>query len=120
MNHKLSVTIQVDLDGKHIRVLTTGCLTALSHRALHPLIRRARTLSPGVQVLVDLSGAHHIEAAGVTALRWAIDNDDPRPGRGPVELVLPDSLPDHETAPAQFPVGPRGNARAGYRDPAAA
>ena len=99
MDHKLSVTVQVDLDGKNVRVLVTGCLTELSQRALHPLILRARTLTPDIRVTVDLSGAQHVEALGVDLLRQAVGHDGPR--QGPVRLVLPDPLPDHLGAPAR-------------------
>lgn len=103
MSHKLSVTVQIDLDGKSVRIVVTGCVTEASQRALPPLIRRARNLTPGVQVTVDLSGAQHIEASGVDLLRWAIDHD--RPLRGPVQLLVPapDARPSaaaHGTATA--------------------
>ncbi|GEO97250.1 hypothetical protein [Kocuria turfanensis] len=94
MNHKLSVTVQVDLDGEYVRVLATGCLTEASQRALHPLIRRARILTPGIHVTVDLSGAHHIEATGMELLRRALEDTDSA-GSRPVALVVPDVLPHH-------------------------
>ena len=101
MNPKLSVTVQVDLDGRNVTVLVTGCLTEASQWALHPLIRRARTLTPGVRVTVDLNGAQHIEAAGIDLLRWTLDHDAPLPRQGPVTLVVPDPLPAHPVATAR-------------------
>lgn len=95
MPHKLSVTVQVDLDGKNVRIIATGCLTETSQQALHPLIDRARTLVPGIHVTVDLSGAQHVEATGVELLRQALEHDGPRSSPGPVELVVPAPLPDH-------------------------
>jgi hypothetical protein len=92
---KLSVTVQVDLDGRNIRILATGCLTEVSQRGLHPLIRRARRLTPGIHVTVDCTGAHHVEAAGVELLRRAIDHDSSADGASPVELLVPTGLPAH-------------------------
>lgn len=65
MVDKISVTVQVDLDGKYVRIVATGCLTGASQRALHPLIRRARVLTPGIHVIVDLRGAHLVEPVAV-------------------------------------------------------
>ena len=65
MHHKLSVLVQVDLDGRHVRLVVTGCLTEVSHRALGPLVRRARTLVPGIAVVVDATAALHVARSGV-------------------------------------------------------
>lgn len=93
MTHKLSVTVQVALDGRTLRVLATGRLTAASQRALHPLIRRARALTPGIHVTVDCTGAHHVEPAGVELLRAATDHDEAAETLRPVEFLFPDPLP---------------------------
>ncbi|MEX5270410.1 hypothetical protein [Kocuria sabuli] len=102
MDHKLSVLVQVDLDGRYVRLLVTGCLTEDSQHALHPLIRRARTLIPPVTVSVDLTAAEHVEAVAVEQLRRAADHDPSLEGTGPVELLLPAGLPDHPEAPARM------------------
>lgn len=94
MTHKLSVTVQIDLDGKAIRVLVTGCLTAASQRGLQPLIRRARTLTPGIHVTVDCTRAQHVDPAGVELLRGATDHDESAEMLRPVEYRFPDPLPD--------------------------
>ncbi|MEX5260189.1 hypothetical protein [Kocuria sp. CPCC 205263] len=86
------MTVQVDLDGQALRVLATGCLTAASQRALHPLIRRARTLTPGIHVTVDCTGAHHVELAGVELLREATDHDAGAEMLRPVEFLFPDPV----------------------------
>ena len=86
MDHKLSVLVQVDLDGRYVRLLVTGCLTEDSQHALHPLIRRARTLIPPVTVSVDLTAAEHVEAAAVEQLRRATDHDPALTGTSPVEV----------------------------------
>ena len=102
MDHKLSVLVQIDLDGAYVRLLVTGCVTEASQQALYPLIRRARTLIPPVTVTVDLTAAEHVEVVGVDLLRWAVDHDESMGGAGPVQILLPDELPDHPPAPARM------------------
>ena len=68
MHHKPSVLVQVDLDGRHIRLVVSGCVTELNHRALCPLVRRARTLAPDIAVVLDLTTAHHVEPVAVDLL----------------------------------------------------
>lgn len=121
MNHKLSVTVQIDLDGKNVRIVATGCLTESSQRGLLPLIQRAGTLVAGIRVVVDLAGAHHVEAAGVDLLRWAVDLDGPGAGNRRVELVVPDPLPDHlgATAPRGRPAAEHTTGTGRFRRKAA-
>ncbi|MFF0989292.1 hypothetical protein [Kocuria nitroreducens] len=95
MHHKPSVLVQVDLDGRHIRLVVSGCVTELNHRALCPLVRRARTLVPGIAVVVDLTTAHHVEPAAVDLLRWAAEHEDAVRGTPAVDFVLPAELPGH-------------------------
>ncbi len=102
MDHKLSVLVQVDLDGHDVRLFVTGCLTEVNQHALYPLIRRARTLIPPVTVSVDLTAAEHVEAIAVDPLRWAVDHDAGMEGASPVELLTPTGLPDHPPAPARI------------------
>ncbi|MFI7480986.1 hypothetical protein ACH9EU_01080 [Kocuria sp. M1R5S2] len=97
MHHKLSVLVQVDLDGRHVRLVVSGCLTEVNHRALCPVVRRARTLVPGIAVIVDATSAHHVEPAAVGLLRWAAEHDDAVQGTPPVGFVLPAELPGHGT-----------------------
>ncbi|PLC11019.1 hypothetical protein AUQ48_00565 [Kocuria flava] len=97
MHHKLSVLVQVDLDGRTVRLVVTGCLTELNHRALAPLLRRARGLVPGIRVSVDLAAAHHVEAAAVDLLRWTSEHEEAVRGTPPVAFVLPEELPVHGT-----------------------
>lgn len=104
MDHKLSVTVQVDLDGKNVRIIATGCLTRASQRALQALIGRAHTLTSGIHVTVDLTGAHHVEAAGVDLLRQALDHDGLTPHQGQTSLLVPHPLPEHtEVVPTGVP-----------------
>lgn len=97
MHHKPSVLVQVDLDGRHIRLVVSGCVTELNHRALCPLVRRARTLAPDIAVVVDLTAAQHVEPVAVDLLRWAAEHEDAVRGAPAVDFVLPAELPGHGT-----------------------
>lgn len=94
MSSKLSVAVQVDLDGRHVTIkVTAGALTPLSQQGLHAVIRRARTLTPGIAVTVDLTALTHMDASAVRVLRQALE-DPGRTGRGAaVRLVLPVAAP---------------------------
>ncbi|GAA1753327.1 hypothetical protein [Kocuria aegyptia] len=98
MDHKLSVLVQVDLDGAYVRLAVTGCLTEANQHVLYPLVRRARTLIPPVTVSVDLTAAGHVEQIAVDLLRWAVDHDAAPDGSGRVELLVPGVLPAHRHA----------------------
>ncbi|MGX5359798.1 hypothetical protein [Kocuria sp. KH4] len=91
---KLSVAVQVDLDGRHVTIrVTAGALTVLSQQGLHAVIRRARTLTPATTVTVDLSALSRVEASAVGLLRQALEEPG-RTGRGgAVRLVLPAPAP---------------------------
>lgn len=95
MEHKLSVLVQVDLDGTSMCLGITGCLTEATQRALHPVMRRALTANPGMQVSVDLRCAEHIEIAGVDLLRSATGNGNALPAARSVHVLLPGVLPVH-------------------------
>ncbi|WP_344119295.1 hypothetical protein [Kocuria aegyptia] len=101
MDHKLSVLVQIDVDGTYVRLAVTGCLTEVNMHVLYPLIRRARTLIPPVAVSVDLTAAGHVEPIAVDLLRWAIDHDGTLDGSSPIELLVPNGLPGHQFAPAR-------------------
>lgn len=95
MDHKISVTVQIDMDGKNIRIITAGCLTRFSQSALLPLIRRARKLTPGARVTLDATPARHVEALGLDLLRDAIDDEVSHGNGPPVQFVVPAHLPSH-------------------------
>jgi hypothetical protein len=99
MDPKLSVLVQVDLDGAYVRLGVTGCLTEANQHVLCPLVRRARILIPPVIFSVDLTEADHVEAIAVDLLRWAFDHDETLDGASPVELLVPDVLPAHPHSP---------------------
>ncbi|MGQ1795859.1 hypothetical protein ACT4S5_01785 [Kocuria oceani] len=69
--------------------ITAGALTALSQQGLHALIHRARTLTPGILVTVDLTALAPVDDSAVRLLEQALE-DPGRTGRGgAVRLVLP-------------------------------
>lgn len=93
MLHTVSVTVRVDIDQGVVQLAITGCLTAESHHCLIPLILRARGVNPFGMVLVDLTAARHIEEAGLTSLRSAIEIvEHEEPGQ-PVRFLTPEVLP---------------------------
>ncbi|MGX5359336.1 hypothetical protein [Kocuria sp. KH4] len=100
MNHHVSVLVQVDRQSAAVRLVVGGCLTEHNHQAVRPLVLRARTLMPPASVTVDLTCAEHVEAAAVDLLRWALDEDAMLERIGRVDLLLPDPLPEHRTAPS--------------------
>ncbi|WP_298584843.1 hypothetical protein [uncultured Kocuria sp.] len=104
MDHKLSVLVQVDLDGAYVRLVVTGCLTGANHHVLYPLVRRARTLIPPVTVTVDLTTAGHVEEGAVDLLRWALEHDGPTPGAGPAKVLAPVQVRAHRPARRHVPV----------------
>lgn len=95
MQRKISVLVEVDLDGRYVRVNVTGALTEVNQQALYPVLRRARTMLPGARVIADLTCVHDVEPAAADFLRWAADHDESLGGA--VDLLLP------ETAPAEAP-----------------
>lgn len=105
MDHKLSVLIQVDVDGAYVRLVVTGCLTEDNQHALYPLVRRARTLISPVAVTVDLTTAEHVEEGALDLLRWALEHDDTAPGIGPMDIVTPDQRLAHRPPPAGIACG---------------
>lgn len=84
MEHFLSVVVQIELDSRRVRLVVTGDLTARNHRALSPLVGRARALFPGAAVTVDLTGAQHVDPGGLELLRWSLDIG---PGAEPADAV---------------------------------
>ena len=75
MHQRLSVIVQVDLEQTYCRLQVTGCLTEINQRGLHSLIRRARALPTGAQVIVDLSLAPLSSPLALDLLRRAVDDE---------------------------------------------
>lgn len=88
MEPKIAVVVQVDLDGRQVRVVVTGVVTEINQRGLCPVIGRARRLVPGIRVVADLSGADSVEPTAVDLLRWSAEHEDPVVGAPPVEFRL--------------------------------
>jgi hypothetical protein len=87
---KLSVLVRVDLDGRHLRLVVSGALTQVNQQGLHPVINRARTLTPAAVVALDLRACAPLDPGAVELLRAGIEQQcRDRPG-GTVELVLPE------------------------------
>lgn len=110
---KLSVLVRVDLDGRHLCLVVTGALTSADQQGLHPVIRRARTLTPAAEVALDLRACTPLEPAAVELLRGGIEQEcRDRPG-GTVEIVLPEpaATTDRTRQPVATPSG--GPDRAG-------
>ena len=107
---KLSVLVRVDLDGRRLRLIVTGCLSAANQQALHPVIERARTLTPAAEVLVDLTAGGPPEPAAVALLRAGIDQQcRDRPGGGAGEARAAGTRGNHRPAAA-------GRGRSAQRD----
>jgi hypothetical protein len=81
-----------------VTLSVTGLLTEASQKALLPLIRRALTLVPGVEVSVDLTGAD-VKAACADLLQAGIGREIPEYLRSQVVLVLPGLRPEQRFFP---------------------
>ena len=93
MSPKLSVAVQVDLDGRHVTLrVTAGALTVLSQQGLHAVIGRSlrsELLLDRELKTKDLVDAAASIATAFAALRQALE-DPGRTGRGGVvRLVMP-------------------------------
>jgi hypothetical protein len=96
--NKISVLVEVDLDGQFVRVNVTGALTAMNQQGLHPVLRRARTMLPDATVTVDLTCVRELEPVAVDLLRRAVEHEDHL--RGAVGLLLPREAPAEAAASA--------------------
>lgn len=99
MQRKISVLVEVDLDGRYVRVSVTGALTEVNQQALYPVLRRARTTLPAARVSVDLGCVHEFEPAAVDLLRWAVEHEDDLGDA--VEVLVPASAPAGPAAAAR-------------------
>lgn len=95
ITHTLSVLVDIDLDGTSVQLHITGCLTEANQHVLHPLIRRARTLTPSVHVEVDLASLQHLEPTAVTLLQSAVDHEGSSAESGSVRVSAPDGVRAH-------------------------
>ncbi|GAB2617885.1 hypothetical protein GCM10009696_24400 [Kocuria himachalensis] len=98
MQRKISVLVEVDPDGRCVRVSVTGALTRTNQQALHPVLRRARTTLPAARVSVDLTCVHELEPTAVDLLRRAVEHDGTL--REAVEVLAPEAEPAEPAAAA--------------------
>ncbi|MBG0740464.1 hypothetical protein IV500_13845 [Paeniglutamicibacter antarcticus] len=101
MDHKLRVIVRLDIEATSAVLEVNGCLTDKSCRALLPIIRRAGSLIQGLNVVVDLSLARHIDASALDILYHLNDGPDvdadlaPFGGSNPhVSVSAPAVLPE--------------------------
>ncbi|WP_309105772.1 hypothetical protein [Arthrobacter sp.] len=106
MNHKLRVTVRVDIDPGHVTLLVTGCLTRSNYPVLLHIMRRARQLASGSFLQMDLTQSSHLDLEVLEYLRHLEgreteandrrDADDTRSAPPAFQLTL--------TEPAELPV----------------
>lgn len=77
MNSKLSVVLQIDLDGHYVTLDVTGTLTETNQQALPPLVERSRAAFPQALLTVDLRRAELGEPAAVDLLAWSLQDGSP-------------------------------------------
>ncbi|AXJ09614.1 hypothetical protein [Arthrobacter sp. PM3] len=80
MNHKLRVLVRVDVDPGHVTLEISGCVTPSDSAALLHIVRRACRLGAGVEVVIDLHGASHLDPEILLELRRLV-------AAGPVPAV---------------------------------
>ena len=76
MNHKLRVTVRVDVEPGHVTLLTTGCLTRSNYPVLLHIMRRAHRLASGSSIQVDLTRSSHVDLEVLEYLRHIEDRED--------------------------------------------
>lgn len=99
MDHKLRVLIRIDIDQTSAVLVVHGCLTETNYQALLVLARRAQSLTVGLAVAVDLTGAKHVDAFAVDQLRHGIPADASQ-RHGYIDVMAPIVLPQCVAADA--------------------
>jgi hypothetical protein len=66
-HHRLKGLVHIDSNMERARIEVRGTVTAANIRALYIVARRARTLLPGREIVLDLTKARAVEEA-ITAL----------------------------------------------------
>ncbi|MDQ0735230.1 hypothetical protein [Arthrobacter agilis] len=120
-SHKLGVTVRLDIELRAARMEVRGCLTEENCRALVAVVDRTLRVLQVPMVVIDASGAQHIEREGVDALNLSGilgPTAHPRHAErtGTCSLIVPEVLPP---CPSRFP-RPHGShrARSGVQRPA--
>jgi hypothetical protein len=99
MRHTLSITVKLDIDFRWARIDVRGCLTRGSCRALVPIVDRSFRILQEPNVIIDLTGATHIDREGVDTLQnLGIVGPTAHPllteRTGTCSLIVPDDLPE--------------------------
>lgn len=92
MEHKLRVLVRFNIDLHCASIEVRGCLTRPGCAALLPVIRRARLLSGGMRVVVNLRKARHIDEAALEHLRMLCAEEPPNPEEA-AEIEAPGTFP---------------------------
>lgn len=98
MRHTLSITVKLDIDFRWAHIDVHGCLTRGSCRALIPIVDRSFRILQAPNVVIDLTGAAHIDREGLDTLQGlGIVGPTAHPllteRTGTCSLVVPDDLP---------------------------
>ncbi|MEX5257848.1 hypothetical protein [Kocuria arenosa] len=103
MHPRLSVLVQIDLDGRSVRLVVTGDVTLTNQKALPPLVARARTVLPEATITLDLSAGHLVEPLAVELLERHLTHPALT---GPPVLISPpaNSSPAATVSPTPLPV----------------
>lgn len=106
MNHKLRVTVRLDVEPGHVTLLTAGCLTRSNYPVLLHIMRRAQRLASGSSVQVDLTRSSHVDLEVLEYLRHIEDREDAATdGKdGDVTLTAPDPSRLTLIEPTELPV----------------
>lgn len=88
-NRKLKILVSADAEAHIVRILVHGCVSSVNLHALDLVVRRAATLSPGTNVVLDLSEAQ----------AWDSVRTDLHPDSITARLTA------QGAAPAPFPLG---------------
>lgn len=107
-HHRLKVLVHIDPNMERARIEVRGTVTAANIRALYIIARRARTLLPGREIVLDLTKARAVEEA-ITALHDAAQLTE-LSGEGttehPCRLSILDPRPTAAQAHGPHPHGP--------------
>ncbi|HET7414398.1 MAG TPA: hypothetical protein VFI97_01725 [Arthrobacter sp.] len=92
MEHKLRVLVRFNIDLNCASIEVRGCLTRPGCAALLPVIRRARLLSGGMRVVINLRKARHIDEAALEHLRM-LCAEEPRNPEEAAQIETPGTFP---------------------------
>lgn len=85
----LSAVVQIDLHGANAPLVVTGTVTDATQRAVHPLVNRVPSISPGAVVWMDRTRADRVEPTAGELLPTALRHDHPDSGAGSAKATTP-------------------------------